>query len=99
MATAVRRRRRRGGTPTAPGQELHLVIITGLSGSGKGSVVKVFEDSGYYCVDNLPVGLLSRFVDLVRTTAEVQRVAVVVDIREGQRLASLPGLIAELRDA
>jgi UPF0042 nucleotide-binding protein len=96
-ATARRRRRRAPETPL--GQELHLVIITGLSGSGKGSVVKVFEDSGYYCVDNLPVGLLSRFVDLVRTTAEVQRVAVVVDIREGQRLASLPGLIAELRDA
>lgn len=88
-----RRRARDGGQP------LHLVIITGLSGSGKGSVVKVFEDSGYYCVDNLPVGLLARFVDLVRQTGEVQRVAVVVDIREGQRLASLPGILAELRDA
>jgi len=95
------RRRARSRRPQAPlaTQDLHLVIITGLSGSGKGSVVKVFEDSGYYCVDNLPVGLLSRFVDLIRQTAEVQRVAVVADIREGQRLATLPGIIAELRDA
>ncbi|HEY7838135.1 MAG TPA: RNase adapter RapZ [Terriglobales bacterium] len=93
-----RARSRRSQAPLAP-QDLHLVIITGLSGSGKGSVVKVFEDSGYYCVDNLPVGLLSRFVDLIRQTAEVQRVAVVADIREGQRLASLPAILAELRDA
>jgi UPF0042 nucleotide-binding protein len=76
-----------------------LVIITGLSGSGKGSVVKVFEDSGYYCVDNLPVELLRRFVELIQQTDEVQRVAAVVDIREGQRLENLPGLVAELRDA
>ena len=84
---------------TAPGAKLHLVIITGLSGSGKGSVVKVFEDSGYYCVDNLPVELLRRFVELIQQTDEVQRVAAVVDIREGQRLENLPGLVAELRDA
>ncbi|HEY7855518.1 MAG TPA: RNase adapter RapZ [Terriglobales bacterium] len=90
------RPRKRNATP---GAELHLVIITGLSGSGKGSVVKVFEDSGYYCVDNLPVELLRRFVELIQQTDEVQRVAAVVDIREGQRLENLPGLVAELRDA
>ncbi len=83
----------------SPGGELHLVIITGLSGSGKGSVVKVFEDSGYYCVDNLPVGLLRRFIELVRQTGEFQRVACVVDIREGHRLETLPKQMAELRRA
>ncbi|MGH9392633.1 MAG: RNase adapter RapZ [Terriglobales bacterium] len=79
------------------GGEFHLVIITGLSGSGKGSVVKVFEDSGYYCVDNLPVGLLPRFVELVRQTGEMNRVACVVDIREGTRLGGLPHMLEELR--
>ncbi|MGN6593881.1 MAG: RNase adapter RapZ, partial [Terriglobales bacterium] len=58
--------KKKGAKPAGHRRELHLVIITGLSGSGKGSVVKVFEDSGYYCVDNLPVELLPRFVGLVR---------------------------------
>jgi UPF0042 nucleotide-binding protein len=49
---------------TAPSAE--LVIITGLSGSGKGSVLKVFEDLGYYSVDNLPVELFPKFAELVR---------------------------------
>lgn len=89
---------RRGARRAAGGGEgLHLVIITGLSGSGKGSAAKVFEDSGYYCVDNLPVGLLPRFVELVRQAAEMPRVAVVVDIREGHRLEDLPAMVDELR--
>ncbi|MGH9414376.1 MAG: RNase adapter RapZ [Terriglobales bacterium] len=106
--TTATRAQRVGGRAkpgrTAPGAaELHVVIITGLSGSGKGSAEKVFEDSGYYCVDNLPVGLLGPFVDLVRQTSvcgpgEVQRVAAVVDIREGQRLEELPALLQSLRD-
>lgn len=87
-----RRSARAGGAPTG----LHLVIITGLSGSGKGSVVKVFEDSGYYCVDNLPVGLLPQFVELAQQAEEVQRVAVVVDVREGHRLENLPTMLAAL---
>ncbi len=77
--------------------ELHLVIITGMSGSGKGSVVKVFEDSGYYCVDNLPLGLLPRLVDLVSQTSDIQRLAAVVDIREGRRLDDLPAVLEDLR--
>ncbi|MGH9416044.1 MAG: RNase adapter RapZ [Terriglobales bacterium] len=90
MKTAHRRR-----ATDAPA--FHLVIITGLSGSGKGSAVKVFEDSGYYCVDNLPVGLLPRFVELVRQSEDVERVACVVDIREGARLGTLPRMLAGLR--
>src|SRR6185312_17100935 len=86
-----------GAAPSRPA-EFHLVIITGLSGSGKGSVVKVFEDSGYYCVDNLPVGLLPRFIELVRQSEEISRVACVVDIREGTRLGSLPEILKELRE-
>ncbi|HZT72981.1 MAG TPA: RNase adapter RapZ [Terriglobales bacterium] len=84
--------------PPARG-ERHLVIITGLSGSGKGSVIKAFEDSGYYCVDNLPVDLLPKFVELVGMSSDIERAALVIDIREGQRLDALPALVRQLRGA
>jgi RNase adapter protein RapZ len=74
-----------------------LVIITGLSGSGKASALKAFEDLGYYSVDNLPLDLLPAFADLVRQSAEIQRAALVVDVREGQRLDQFPDLISKLR--
>jgi len=57
-----------------------------MSGAGKASALKTFEDLGYYCVDNLPVGLISNFADLVLDSLEIQRAALVVDIREGARL-------------
>lgn len=76
---------------------LHLVVITGLSGSGKGSVVKAFEDSGFYCVDNMPVELLPKFVELVQQSIEINRAAVVIDIREGGRLGNLPAQLQDLR--
>lgn len=74
-----------------------LVIITGLSGSGKASALKAFEDLGYYSVDNLPLDLLPAFADLVRQSAEIERAALVVDVREGQRLDQFPVLLRELR--
>ena len=61
-----------------------LVIITGMSGSGKASVLKAFEDLGYYCVDNLPVGLIPRFAELAGQSSEIERTALVVDVREGR---------------
>lgn len=68
-----------------------LVVITGLSGSGKGSALKAFEDLGYYCVDNLPVGLIPRFADMCAAHgSRIRRSAVVVDIREGESLSQLP---------
>jgi UPF0042 nucleotide-binding protein len=73
------------------------VIITGMSGSGKGSVLKSFEDLGYYCVDNLPLELIPRFADLARQSAEIQRTALVVDIREGQALSKLPKILKQVR--
>ena len=66
-----------------------LVIITGLSGSGKGTVLKALEDLGYYAVDNLPIGLIDKFAEL---TGAVQRAAIVVDIREGAALDRFPAL-------
>lgn len=95
----MRGARKRGTATAGRAEEFHLVIITGMSGSGKGSVVKAFEDSGYYCVDNLPVGLLPRFVELVRQAGDITRVACVVDIREGTRLEELPAMLAALRRA
>ncbi|HVP64624.1 MAG TPA: RNase adapter RapZ [candidate division Zixibacteria bacterium] len=74
-----------------------LVIITGLSGSGKVSALKVFEDMGYYCVDNLPVELIPSFGELIATSSETRDGAMVVDIREGSNLDQVPRIIAKLR--
>jgi len=74
-----------------------LVIITGMSGSGKASVLKAFEDLGYYCVDNLPVGLIPRFAELVGESAEIARTALVVDVREGSQLEALPAIVKSVK--
>src|SRR6266513_2703503 len=74
-----------------------LVIITGMSGSGKASVLKAFEDLGYYCVDNLPVGLIPRFAELVGQSSEIERTALVVDVREGTQLEALPSIVKSVK--
>jgi len=74
-----------------------LVIITGMSGSGKASVLKAFEDLGYYCVDNLPVGLIPRFAELIGQSSEIERTALVVDVREGRQLEELPVIVKAVR--
>jgi UPF0042 nucleotide-binding protein len=78
-----------------PGTE--LVVITGMSGSGKGSVLKVFEDLGFYAVDNLPVDLISSFADLVQQSREIQKAALVLDVREGAGLEKLPAILKEVK--
>lgn len=74
-----------------------LVIITGMSGSGKASALKAFEDMGYYCVDNLPVELIPRFADLARHSSEIERTALVVDVREEHGLEKLPAILRSLK--
>jgi len=74
-----------------------LVVITGMSGSGKASVLKAFEDLGYYCVDNLPVELIPRFAELAMQSGEIRRTALVVDVREGSQLDELPGILKSVR--
>ena len=75
-----------------------LVILTGLSGSGKSTVLKAFEDMGFYCVDNLPVELIPIFAELhAAGDAEFSRAALLVDAREGQQIQKLPGLLKHLR--
>src|SRR5208337_1358864 len=79
--------------PHAP----ELVIITGMSGSGKASVLKAFEDLGYYCVDNLPVELIPRFAELALQSGEIPRTALVVDVREGSQLEKLPAILKSVK--
>jgi RNase adapter protein RapZ len=75
-----------------------LVVLTGLSGSGKGSVLKAFEDLGFYCVDNLPVDLIPTFGELCASGGgEFERAALLVDAREGAQLARLPAAYRQLR--
>jgi RNase adapter protein RapZ len=74
-----------------------LVILTGMSGSGKLSALKAFEDLGYYSVDNLPLELIPRFADLVRQSVEIERAALVVDVREGMRLDRFPAILKKVR--
>ncbi|MGA3205667.1 MAG: RNase adapter RapZ, partial [Bryobacteraceae bacterium] len=77
--------------------QTELVIITGLSGSGKGTVLKAFEDLGYYSVDNLPIELIPKFAELTKDAPNVRRAALVVDIREGRALERLPTLYKKIR--
>ena len=74
-----------------------LVIITGLSGSGKASVLRALEDLGYYSVDNMPVDLIPKFAELIRENPSVTSAALVVDIREGEGLTRFPALFPKLR--
>jgi UPF0042 nucleotide-binding protein len=74
-----------------------LVILTGLSGAGKASALKTFEDLGFYSVDNLPLELIPRFADLVAKSAEITHAAMVVDVREGSRLDRFPAILAKVR--
>ncbi len=99
---STKKPRRRSSAETAksssrPHDQHELVIISGMSGAGKASALKTFEDLGYYCVDNLPVGLITNFAELVLDSLEIQRAALVVDIREGARLDKLPQTLASLR--
>src|SRR5215471_6401344 len=74
-----------------------LVIISGLSGSGKLSALKAFEDLGYYSVDNMPIDLVPRFAELIGESATTTRAALVVDVREGQRLERFPAILKQIR--
>lgn len=77
----------------------NLVIISGLSGSGKSTAVHVLEDLGFYCVDNLPLTLLPQFIELCdNSDKDIQKVALVIDIREGIFFDRAPALIKELKE-
>ena len=75
---------------------MKLLILTGMSGSGKTTAFKILEDFGYNCVDNLPVALLRNFVDLVMQSRSNEKVAVGIDIRNGDAIGSLSEILEEM---
>ncbi|HHV65766.1 MAG TPA: RNase adapter RapZ [Peptococcaceae bacterium] len=80
------------------GKGLHLVIITGLSGSGKTQALQSLEDMGFFCVDNLPPGLLEKFVELCsQSQGKINKAAVVCDLRGGEFFSSLNQALDDLR--
>ena len=81
----------------SPGVKPELVVITGLSGSGKGSVLKDLEDLGYYSVDNLPVELIPKFAELTRDNPSIPAAALVVDMREGEGLKRFPEIYGTIK--
>ena len=93
-----------GGTPVSRGMQryrvkpqLRIVIVTGLSGSGKSTAIHVLEDLGFYCVDNLPVALIPRFLELWdRSGPELNRIALGIDLRERTMLGDFPRVLDEL---
>ena len=73
-----------------------MVVITGLCGSGKGTVLKALEDLGYYAVDNLPIEFIPKFGELIAGSS-LHKAAIVVDIREGEALQRFPRMFRKLR--
>ena len=77
-----------------------LVIVTGMSGSGKGTVLKAFEDLRYFCVDNLPVALIPKFVEEIQGYGEeYRRAALAIDVRAGGKLQDFEHVLGDLRKA
>jgi len=93
--TGVRRRGQPGKSAKPSGKE--LIILTGISGAGKASALKAFEDLGYQAVDNLPLELMQEFAGLVAKSKDIERPAIVVDVREGQALDRLPEIIKHVK--
>ena len=75
-----------------------FIVLTGLSGSGKSQAIRALEDLGYFCVDNLPTTLIPTLAKLsLRAGGDIDKVAIVVDVREGNFLSSLPKILGRLR--
>ena len=76
-----------------------IVLVTGLSGSGKSTAIRAMEDAGWFCIDNLPVVLLPKLLELVKhgSSDEISRLALVVDAREPRFLESTPQAVEEVR--
>jgi UPF0042 nucleotide-binding protein len=93
--SGTRRSTERGGAAKTSKKE--LVILTGISGAGKASALKTFEDLGYQAVDNLPLELMPEFAGLVQKSKDIDRAAIVVDVREGQAFDRLPAIIKRVK--
>jgi len=79
-------------------QTIPTVIITGLSGSGKSTAMRALEDAGFYCIDNLPPVLLPKFLELCSaSSADISKIAMVMDVRERAFLKEYPAIFRELK--
>ena len=78
---------------------MHFIIVTGMSGAGRSSAMRILEDDGYFCVDNLPVSLLPTFMQLTEDSSEqIKKVALGLDIRVGEEaLRETASVLEELR--
>lgn len=79
--------------------DIRVVVLSGPSGSGKSTAIKALEDLGYYCVDNMPVALLPRFMELLARSGEIARVAAVIDVREREFLKDFVQVFSDLKTA
>ncbi len=80
---------------------MEFVILTGMSGAGKSQALKMMEDMGFLCVDNLPIPLLTKFADLAYSNSEARldnKVALVIDVRNGDRLRELETVLEQMDD-
>lgn len=74
---------------------MRFVIVTGMSGAGKRTVMKILEDSGYFCVDNLPVPMVRKFYELMRNSmGDIENVALGIDIRNGEALEEMESILS-----
>jgi len=78
-------------------KRLHMIVVTGLSGSGRSAALKAFEDIGFYCVDNLPLELLPSFVEFARKSEQAYRSAIGIDVREDRFSERFPPLYGNLK--
>lgn len=79
---------------------MRFVVVTGMSGGGKSTALKMLEDTGFYCVDNLPVSLIEKFVELIATPgSEITKVALGLDVRAGQTFSEATLILQRLKDA
>ena len=78
---------------------MRFVVVTGMSGGGKSTALKMLEDAGFYCVDNLPVSLIDKFVELISTPGgEVRKVALGLDVRAGQAFEETAVVLGRLKE-
>lgn len=78
---------------------MRFVVVTGMSGGGKSSALKMLEDAGFYCVDNLPVSLIEKFMELIATPdSEITKVALGLDVRAGQAFSETTGILQKQKE-
>ena len=77
---------------------MRFVVVTGMSGGGKSTTLKMLEDAGYYCVDNLPVSLVEKFVELITMpNSEISKVALGLDVRSDQSFENTTKILEQLK--